>query len=475
MKSISRAKSILVVLTLSVSACVAVCLGADNVGDALRLKAMDGDVKAMKELGDYYLGEYHTEDGKRLAVKKNRTEAAKWYRKAASKGDVDAMFRLVKNDQLPVEREERLQWLERMGAAANQFKVEEKLKAYGNIVEAYLNLKDSENAYDWMFKLCDLGTSVTKDWRGFNPAFSACLLRGRFLPMWEKVMEKKNSLEKDCYFLVDFPAHVKFLRYAIEKDLPCSGHYDDNVLLRVLMGEAYEKGFGVAQDLEEAYKWYVDAVDYAKSHTCKRSHCIGYAQRRLGECLRYGKGCERNLKEAVKWYEKAAFNKDLEARNQFAEWCLTGLADGGWCELTVRQAAMSHAFLSTIAEENVPADEVIIEPDVNRAEELSDVSVYNYDDQAVIAAYRLCRIYKARKDWGKVVKLLKDWHDRSPNPFKAKMKYWLASAYQLGRGGVAVDKAKGNKLLKEAAQHGDPTAMEVLDRQGIEYNVKRGE
>ncbi len=462
----THAKPGFTVMILALSVAASACFGADNVGDALRLKALDGDVKAMKELGDYYLGEYYTKDGKRLAEKKNRTEALKWYRKAARKGDISAMERLVNSDQLPVEEEERSQWFEKIERNANKLSEEEKKEVYQFIALGYFAFrKDPIKAMVWMSRTCDL----VSDWKDLDilPSKFACSLRG------EDLRGKRDS---PMQAWVNFPAHAKFLEYAIEKDLPFDGNYGGNVLLRVLMGEAYERGFGVAQDHRAAYRWYVNAVEYAKTHTC-RSECVGYAQRRLGECLRYGKGCKRNLQEAVKWYEKAALNKDLEARNQFADWCLDGLVEVGDHEWTAKAAEGGHAFLSLVAGENMPAPRYVIEPDVRRAEELSETRVYAWcDPQEVIASYRLCRIYHARGEWDKMVKELQGWRkssqDSFKNPFKAKMTYWLAVAHTLGKG-VKVDHAKGEELMKEAAQLGDPEAMEILDKEGIDYDVRR--
>lgn len=434
-----------------------ICLGADDTADSLRLKALDGDVAAMRKLGEYYMG-----CGKPSIAKPNRTEAAKWFRSAARKGDIASIRRLVES-KLPVEREERMRWLWKMETEAGKLPRDEKFKVLLSASEEYTRL-DQKRSIDCLFELCNL---IEQDWGKLRPDKIAFILRG------EGIGQERDDYRRGMIktgLQADFPSHIKFLKLAIEKDLPRNGSYSYNILLRTLSGEAYERGLGVAQNLDEAYKRYADAVAYAKKHPCKESwesSIVGYAQRRLGECLRYGKGCKRDLAEAVKWYEKAALNKDLEARNQYADWCFDGLVEVGSVETTAKTGAATN--VPAAIPESKTIGKTIIEPDVRRAEELSNPHDYSYwDEQEVLAAYRLCRIYIARDDWAAAVESLKKWHKYEKSPCRAKMKYLLASAYLRGKG-VKEDKETGLKLLEEAARLGEPESMMILDNFGREY------
>ncbi len=62
------------------------------------------------------------------------------------------------------------------------------------------------------------------------------------------------------------------------------------------LGYCYYIGEGVAQDYEEAVKWYTAAAKQGNV----------YAQNNLGCCYYYGEGVEQDYKKALKWFNKAA-------------------------------------------------------------------------------------------------------------------------------------------------------------------------
>ena len=62
------------------------------------------------------------------------------------------------------------------------------------------------------------------------------------------------------------------------------------------LGLLYEKGIGVPQDDEQAFKWYTKAAE--QGHPS--------AQYRLGLMYTRGRGVTRNYDRAFKWFKKAA-------------------------------------------------------------------------------------------------------------------------------------------------------------------------
>jgi len=80
--------------------------------EELMKKAEGGDVKALYEVGVCY------SEGK--GVKKNRSEAAKWYRKAAEGGSAHAMYRLgvclAEGRGVAKNEDEALKWLRKAAA-----------------------------------------------------------------------------------------------------------------------------------------------------------------------------------------------------------------------------------------------------------------------------------------------------------------------------------------------------------------------
>jgi len=63
-----------------------------------------------------------------------------------------------------------------------------------------------------------------------------------------------------------------------------------------ILGNMYEKGFGVSKDEAEAFKWYRKAAEQG----------FGAAQYNLGFMYAEGRGVAKDETEAMKWYRKAA-------------------------------------------------------------------------------------------------------------------------------------------------------------------------
>lgn len=73
-----------------------------------------------------------------------------------------------------------------------------------------------------------------------------------------------------------------------------------------LLGNMYNKGEGVPQNLAEGIKWYRKAAD--QDHT--------EAQTRLGFIYGEGVGVPQNYAESVKWYRKAADQGNADAQHE---------------------------------------------------------------------------------------------------------------------------------------------------------------
>ncbi len=78
----------------------------------------------------------------------------------------------------------------------------------------------------------------------------------------------------------------------------------------------YDEGKGVAQDNNQALRWYRKAAD--QGHTS--------AQYNLGVMYREGKGVAQDDKQAARWYRKAADQGDADAQHNLDVMCDEGVA-----------------------------------------------------------------------------------------------------------------------------------------------------
>ncbi len=75
------------------------------------------------------------------------------------------------------------------------------------------------------------------------------------------------------------------------------------------LGDLYRSGKIVAQNLQEALKWYRSAAEKG----------VAEAQFRLGELYLEGKGTAQNAQEAANWLEKAAAQGHQAAKEKLKE------------------------------------------------------------------------------------------------------------------------------------------------------------
>ncbi|OHC77182.1 MAG: hypothetical protein A3B62_05845 [Rhodospirillales bacterium RIFCSPLOWO2_01_FULL_65_14] len=276
-------------------------------------------------------------------VEKDQAEAAKWFAKAADKGDAAAEFELARMYEegrgLPKDDKKALEWLKKAAAdnhadaqillgfyhekgtgveqdytkalvwyrKANREKNDFAAKGIARIerdhpqaVQDLLEAEARQEAKrDLAFKL-GLDALSTGDYKtafeqwkplaeaGDGPAQSQL---GRFYA--EGLGVEKNSGEA-----------LKWFKKATEQD---------EAVAQYGLGLLYEKGEGVNEDAAEAMKWF------------RRAAAQGYsrAEFKMGEAFERARGVPKDMAEAVKWYRRAAEQGLETAKERLA------LLDGG--------------------------------------------------------------------------------------------------------------------------------------------------
>jgi len=210
------------------------------------LAAEQGDVEAQFTLGECY------SDGK--GVEQDEAEAVKWYRKAAEQGKAEAQLILatcyLSGEGVPEDMEEAVTWYRK--AAEQEF-----VPAQFMLGVCYLNgvgvPQDQAEAVKWLRKAAEQG--------------------------FEKALELLQQIKDD--------PDLEQIRKAAEQG---------DAEAQFQLGECYRLGTGVAQDIEEAAKWYRKAAE--------QGHAV--AQHSLGVFHLHGFGIAEDREKAVEWFRKAA-------------------------------------------------------------------------------------------------------------------------------------------------------------------------
>ena len=288
--------------------------------------AKKGDTDAMFALGvALYNG-----DG----VKENKTEAVKWFQKAAEKGDATAMYNLficyAKGNGVEQDMQEAIRWGINAGDHGDA-------KAYYMVGLTYFFGDDIQidlsEAVKWLSKAVDHGypkaleaeVDLSLGWvkqtlekaekgdigamRALSHEYkkhssSSFPLNSRESDKWmnqirqaassgnAKAMEalgsyESGTVERIVWFRKAFEAWEKNAN---------NESSDDYVNSMYQLGVYYELGIGVDKDLAEAVKWYKKAAEKGNTD----------AMCSLGSSYRIGHGVDKDPAEAVKWYKKAA-------------------------------------------------------------------------------------------------------------------------------------------------------------------------
>jgi len=279
-----------------------------------RKAAEQNHADAQYKLGDcYFLGR---------GVERDYVEAIKWYRKAAEQNHADAHSRLSECKILAelLERTEK-------GDAASQYELASAF-SNGRGVE-----RDYVEAVKWFCKAAEQNHANAQDNLG------DCYRIGRgverdyveAVKWFRKAAEQNHAGAQcklgDCYLLglgvkKDDVEAIKWYRKAAEQnhslflEATAQDHAEARDMLFTCLREQAEKGdalfqyeFASALSDGKIGKWspfgshYVEAVEWFRKAS-EQNHAK--AQFSLGCCYRNGRGVEKDYVEAAKWYRKAA-------------------------------------------------------------------------------------------------------------------------------------------------------------------------
>lgn len=219
------------------------------------LKAEDGDLQSMIDVGDMY------DNG--IGTLIDKVKAVLYYRKAAEKGNLTAQYNLGRHyhdgSGVPKDYIQAVEWYKKAaenGHEGAQFHLG-MCYTFGEGVE-----KDHAQAVEWYRKAAEYGE-----------ARAQCNLGWCY--------EIGNGVPQD-----HTQAAMWYTKSAMQGD-DCA---------QCNLGWCYESGFGVPQDFVQAVAWY------------KKSAMQGYdqAQCNLGVCYESGIGVQKDETQAVEWYRKAA-------------------------------------------------------------------------------------------------------------------------------------------------------------------------
>ena len=272
----------------------------------LQKLAEEGNAIAM-----FYMGKHHLEGN---GVEENEKKAVEWYTKAAKAGEIESQMCLAyfyewgkhglkKDYQKAIELYEK--------AALQNFN-----EAQYSLGSLYLYIgsteEDYSNAIFWLTKSAE---------SGYTPAqqdLGDCYEEGRKVKQdYQEALKwyKKASRNHFCAY------HAGRIYYEVEKNfeeafkwLKLAAEASEE-RAQSLLGEMYEKGEGVPQDIETAVKWYKEAAEHEEEK----------AQYNLARCYENGYGIKKDLNKAVEWYMEAAEQYEPRAINRVGELKMEGV------------------------------------------------------------------------------------------------------------------------------------------------------
>lgn len=277
----------------------------------------------------YYIGMLYSE-GK--GVRRDDSEAVKWFRKAAEQGHADAQHYLGVSYHYGIgatrDYSEAVKWYHKaaeQGHAAAQYSL-------GYMYErGYGVPKDYSEAARWHHKAAEQGYataqyklgSMYENGHGVPKDYSEAVkwyrkvaeqgdenARGKIRELEVKL---STSAQTDMQAVRD---EIKRLCDAgnYQKCLELCRKYPDDSNSQYYIGALYTEGKGVTQDYSEAVKWFRKAAEqgYAAAQYC------------LGTMYYNGLGVPEDYYESIKWYRKAA-----EQGYAWAQYCLGIIYEDG--------------------------------------------------------------------------------------------------------------------------------------------------
>lgn len=158
-------------------------------------------------------------------------------------------------------------------------------------------------------------------------------------------------------------SHIDTIRYQAEQGNPD---------YQYLYGTSFEYGWGVENDMKQAYEWYKKAADQKqaaafnalgnlyrmgngvkqdldKALDCYQNGANGgnaQAMLNLGNCYYFGMGIDKDLAQAVKWWQNAADNGNAYAMAQMGDCYYSGLG-------VAKDQTKAVEYLTQAADKNV--------------------------------------------------------------------------------------------------------------------------
>ena len=263
----------------------------------------------------------------------NYVQSMAWYEKAATLGDTNAMWKIIRNEVgstnfvstiinpatgLPesAPSEEGFRWLQKLANGGDT----EAMAEMGSI---YINETNTSEGLNWLRKAADLGEAsawttlasvyeqgkngVTKDIGEAVIWYTKAATNGdiycelHLAQLYRDNEEVRNPKESFKWFLnvAQEYSSTNFNRFLTEQAI-------------VPVAQAYDKGLGVDQDKTEAMKWYKKAADADDTE----------AEWRLGVKYDLGDGVDIDKQKALQWYLKVANTPKL-----FGTITLSGVAE----------------------------------------------------------------------------------------------------------------------------------------------------
>ena len=257
--------------------------------------AKKGDTDAMFELGVFF----YNGDG----VKENKTEAVKWFKKAAEKGDATAMYNLfvcyANGYGVEQDMQEAIRWCIKAGDHGDA-------KAYYMVGMTYFLGKDIQidlsEAIKWLSKAVECGypealeaeVDLSLGWvkqtleKAQNGDFQAMLALSTQYKKRSITLFPTNSRESDKWMnKIKMAASLR------------------NAKAMYVLGNSYGYGSYEGKELHrEAIKIWKKEWEKYLDKGISTVEC-GEAALYLGYCYDYGKGVDKDAAEAVKWYDEA--------------------------------------------------------------------------------------------------------------------------------------------------------------------------
>ncbi len=372
-----------------------------------------------------------------LGVELNETEAVKWYRRAAMRGNAASQLNLGYMyefaEGVDKDNTEAVKWYRKSADQGNA-------TAQANLGHMYEYgkgvAKNYSEALRWYHKSAKQGSA-----RGQNKI-------GRMYQYGKGV--KQNYSEA-----------IKWYRKSAEKG---------NAVGQVNLGYMYGTGTGVSKNYSEAVKWY------------RKSALQGdeTGQSNLGYMYYNGYGVSKSYKEAYYWYYKSATQNYAKAQYWLGYLYENGLGTDKsfmkakeWYQKSANQDFSSaKTALRRLGTNNTVSDEQV-KSELKKADEYIKEKNYasaytilkKYQDHKLLSLYQknwLGRMYETGRGTTKNYKLANYWYNKTAALGSAYGQYSLGYTYQHGRG-VEKDINEALKWYRKAADQDYQPAIKALE------------